>query len=125
MTDESAAKVHHGGVHDLGALADELVADAERSGATRSGRTLVTVGPLRMTVVALAAGAQMSEHENPGAATVHVLAGACRLVAGDLVVDLEPGALVQVPDRRHSLSTDAGCVVLLTVALVDRTAPPA
>jgi quercetin dioxygenase-like cupin family protein len=125
MTEDHAAKVHHGGVHDLAALADELAADADRSAAARSGRTLVTVGPLRMTAVALAAGAEMAEHENPGAATLQVLAGSCRLVAGDDVVDLGTGALAQVPDRRHALTTDAGCVVLLTVALLDGSRPPA
>jgi quercetin dioxygenase-like cupin family protein len=118
VTDESAHEAHHGGVHDLVSLADELAADADRSAAARSGRTLVTVGPLRMTAVALAAGAEMSEHENPGAATLQVLAGSCRLVAGDDVVDLEAGALAQIPDRRHALTTASGCVVLLTVALL-------
>ena len=77
-----------------------------------------------MTAVALAAGAEMSEHENPGAATLQVLSGSCRLVAGDEGVDLDAGDLAQIPNRRHALTTSSGCVVLLTVALLDRELPP-
>jgi quercetin dioxygenase-like cupin family protein len=36
---------------------------------------------LRQTLMALTAGSSMSEHENPGEATVHVLRGRVRLVA--------------------------------------------
>lgn len=118
----------HGGVHDLAALTEELGAAALTSPAHRSGRTLVAVGDLRVTAIALAAGAELAEHESPGAATLQVLAGSCRLVtgdpsgdgAGDSAVDLGAGALAQIPPVRHSLTTAAGCVVLLTVGL-DRT----
>ena len=37
---------------------------------------------LRQTVIALRAGQALAEHENPGEATVHVLRGRVRLVAG-------------------------------------------
>jgi quercetin dioxygenase-like cupin family protein len=36
---------------------------------------------LRQTLIALTAGAALSEHENPGEATVQVLGGRVRLVA--------------------------------------------
>lgn len=104
----------------MASLADELMERAGRSASARSGRTLITVGPLRMTAIALSAGAELSEHENPGAATLQVLAGSCRLMAGDDVAELGTGALVQIPDSRHALTTDSGCVVLLTVALLDQ-----
>ena len=117
VTDPGNRGTRHGGVQHLTALAEELAAEATRSASARSGRTLVAVGPLRSTAIALAAGADLAEHENPGAATLQVLAGACRLVAGDDVVDLEAGALVQIPDRRHAVTTDEGCVLLLTVGL--------
>ncbi len=121
----------HGGVHDLATLTEELGAAALKSPAHRSGRTLVAVGDLRVTAIALAAGAELAEHESPGAATLQVLAGSCRLVtagdpgpAGDGAqessLDLGAGALAQIPPVRHSLTTEAGCVVLLTVGL-DRT----
>ena len=54
-----------------------------------SGRSAKTVYGgheriLRQTVIALASGQQLSEHENPGEATVHVLHGRVRLAAGDV-----------------------------------------
>lgn len=119
VTDEHAPRPEHGGVRDLTALVDELTTEANRSSTARSGRTLITVGPLRITAIALTAGAELSEHENPGAATLQVLSGSCRLVAGTEVVELAQGALAQIPDSRHALTTDSGCVVLLTVALLD------
>lgn len=120
MSDPAARAGDHGGVTDLTALADQLRADADGSSAERSGRTLVSVGPLRMTVAALAAGAELGEHENQHAASLQVLAGTCRLVAGGVVTELRTGMLVQLPDHRHAVTTETGCVLLLTVALLDQ-----
>lgn len=71
---------------------------------------------LRQTVIALTAGRSLEEHENPGEATVYVLAGRIRLDAGDTSWDGSPGDLIIVPRSRHSLAATRDAVVLLTVA---------
>jgi quercetin dioxygenase-like cupin family protein len=71
---------------------------------------------LRQTVIALAAGQSLDEHENPGEATVHVLTGRIRLATGDTAWDGSPGDLIIVPNARHALEAIRDAVVLLTVA---------
>ncbi len=86
-----------------------------------SGRSASTVYGghehiLRQTVIALDAGRQLAEHENPGEATVHVLHGRVRLAAGDTSWDGSTGDLLIVPDSPHTLEALEAAVVLLTVA---------
>jgi quercetin dioxygenase-like cupin family protein len=71
---------------------------------------------LRQTVIGLREGASLSEHENPGEATVHVLSGRVRLSAGAVSWDGRAGDLIVVPDSRHALEALEDSVVLLTVA---------
>ncbi|MCW2597298.1 MAG: Cupin 2 conserved barrel domain protein, partial [Jatrophihabitans sp.] len=71
---------------------------------------------LRQTVIALAAGRQLDEHQNPGEATVHVLHGRVRLIAGAVSWAGSPGDLIIVPNARHTLEALEAAVVLLTVA---------
>ena len=61
----------------LDALARELLAAASVSASGRAARTVYGGHEhvLRQTVIALAAGQALAEHENPGEATVHVLHG--------------------------------------------------
>jgi quercetin dioxygenase-like cupin family protein len=109
------------GVVDLQALQDEL---AERAAAERSGRAARTlphpVDGLRQTVVAMRAGTQLGEHESPGPASLVVLRGRARLVAGDEVIAVGAHGFSPIPDRRHSLHADEDCVVLLSIAVPDR-----
>jgi len=71
---------------------------------------------LRQTLIALVAGRSMSEHENPGEATLFVLRGRVRLIADDDVWDGRSGDMIVIPDCRHSLEAAEDSVVLLTVA---------
>ena len=86
-----------------------------------SGRSAHTVyggheHALRQTMIALRAGSNLDEHENPGEATIQVLQGRVTLVAGGERWNGSPGDLLFVPDSRHALEAVEDSVVLLTVA---------
>ena len=71
---------------------------------------------LRQTLIALRAGSNLEEHENPGEATIQVLHGRVTLVAGDTRWNGSPGDLMSIPDSRHALEAAEDSAVLLTVA---------
>ncbi len=73
---------------------------------------------LRQTVIGMLSGSEMGEHENPGEATLYVLKGSVRLIAGDQEWDARTGDLLLLPDTRHSLLALADSALLLTVAKV-------
>jgi quercetin dioxygenase-like cupin family protein len=103
---------------DLPALATELLEKAAIAPARRASRTLAhPVDGLRQTVIALLAGADLGEHESPGPASLQVLHGRVRVVAGDGAGELRVGTIAPIPDQRHSLHADEDSVVLLSVAL--------
>ncbi len=102
----------------LSDLADKHLAAAREASSGRSAETVYGGHDrtLRQTLIALAAGQQLDEHENPGQATVHVLHGRVAMVAGDDRAEAGAGELVVVPDSRHRLEALADSAVLLTVA---------
>ena len=104
----------------LTALARHQLAAATAAASGRSAHTVYGGHEhvLRQTLIALAAGQLLEEHENPGEATVQVLHGRIRLAAGDIGWEGSPGDMLIVPDRRHSLEALEDSVVLLTVAKV-------
>jgi quercetin dioxygenase-like cupin family protein len=89
--------------------------------AARSGRAAVTVHgghehDLRQTLIALAEGRSLGEHESPGEATLLVMSGRVRLSAGDDTWEGAEGDHVVIPPHRHDLAALTDAVVLLTVA---------
>ncbi|MFY1650785.1 cupin domain-containing protein [Solwaraspora sp. WMMB762] len=105
-------------VSSLSALADEQLAVAQAADNGRSAKT-VHGGPgaaLRHTLLALTGGHALAEHASPGEATLLVLRGRVRLVAGDRSWPGETGDLLVIPDARHALYADEDSAVLLTVA---------
>ena len=108
-------------ITDVHALAAELLEQATSADSGRAARTLPhPVDGLRQTVIALRGGADLGEHESPGPASLLVIRGRVRIVAGDGSIDLGPHQLSPVPDERHSLQADEDSVVMLSVALPGR-----
>lgn len=103
----------------LTALAREQLVLAQNATSGRSARTVYGghEHTLRQTLIALAAGRKLDEHENPGEATVYVLQGRVRLSAGDKSWDGGSGHQMIVPDARHTLEALEAAVVLLTTAM--------
>ena len=103
---------------DLSPLGAELLDKAKAAGSGRAADTVVggTGHALRQTVLALVSGAELSEHESPGEATLQVLRGEVRLSGDDGQSEaLSEGQLSIIPANRHSLQAETDAVVLLTV----------
>lgn len=102
----------------LTALARHQQKLAQQAASGRSAKTVYGGHErmLRQTLIALAAGHRLDEHDNPDEATVHVLHGRVRLDAGDVSWEGSPGDLIIVPTSRHSLEALEDSAVLLTVA---------
>jgi quercetin dioxygenase-like cupin family protein len=102
----------------LNETAEQRLAEARASSA---GRSAVTVHggrehDLRQTLIALAEGHVMNEHESPSEATLQVLRGRVRLAAGDDTWEGGEGDYLVIPPVRHDLTALTDAAVLLTVA---------
>lgn len=106
----------------LTALAREHIEIARSASSGRSARTVYggQEHSLRQTLIALAAGQRLDEHENPGEATVQVLHGRVRIEAGDQAWRGAAGHLIVIPDSRHALEAEEDSAILLTTVLRDR-----
>jgi quercetin dioxygenase-like cupin family protein len=102
---------------------EELAAAHLASAASsESGRSSVTVysrsgARLRQTLIALAAGREMGEHQSPGDASLYCLQGHVLLRADDAEVELRSGDLIAIPPQRHLVHAQEPSVLLLSVAL--------
>jgi quercetin dioxygenase-like cupin family protein len=106
---------------------EELIAPALLAQHGRSARTLVKDGPLRLTLVALAAGGHLSAHRSRGGPiTIHVLKGDVTISVQARDHALGPGdVLVASAGVEHAVRSTAGGVFLLTVVQVDEDEHPA
>ncbi|MGN6129590.1 MAG: cupin domain-containing protein [Nocardioidaceae bacterium] len=106
----------------LQAKAREL---AHKAAESSSGRAADTVfggheKRMRQTVVALREGREMAEHESPGEATLLVVSGRLRLVAGDTSWSGREWDYLVVPNAPHSVHAETDTTFVLTVAMGDR-----
>jgi quercetin dioxygenase-like cupin family protein len=100
-------------------LADEQLATARQAPAGRASHT-VHGGhehALRQTLVALTSGQELAEHNSPGEATLQVVRGHVRLIAGDDTWDGASGDHVTIPPVPHALQALEDSAVLLTVSV--------
>ena len=100
--------------HDLATLADDHLAKARVDAHGRSAEVVLHDGFLRQTVIAIASGCALDEHNAPPAASVQVLRGRVRITAGEASQELGIGQLSGVPKVRHGLLALEDAVVLLT-----------
>ena len=101
-------------VFNVSALAQEHLAAAAASPHGRSAHLFVHDGPLRQTIVALRSGSELSEHNAPPAATVHVLTGRVTMYGSNGSIELGPGDIGIVPQERHGVRALEDTVFLLT-----------
>ena len=74
-------------------------------------------GESRVVLIGLSPGQALNEHQVKEAALLLVVSGTVRVEAADESVDAGPGELFRFdPDERHSVASDAGARVLLTLA---------
>ncbi|NYD40645.1 cupin domain-containing protein [Nocardioides panaciterrulae] len=100
-------------------LIEERLAEARDH---HSGRSASTVHgghehSLRQTLIALAEGHVLGEHESPREATLQVLRGRVRVATAGDTWEGEASDFLVIPPERHDLSALTDCAVLLTVAL--------
>jgi quercetin dioxygenase-like cupin family protein len=101
----------------LDAVAREQLERA-RNGPGRSASTVFGghEQSLRQTVMAMVAGSGTGEHASPGEATLQVLIGRIRLIAGDDVWEGRAGDLLFIPPADHSVAAVDDAAILLTVS---------
>ncbi|HEY2896815.1 MAG TPA: cupin domain-containing protein [Gemmatimonadaceae bacterium] len=82
----------------------------------RTARTLVKEGPLRLTVIAIAAGGGIPIHHAEGPITIHLLEGDAVFDVAEREYALAAGdVLVLASGVPHAARSSTGCVLLLTV----------
>jgi quercetin dioxygenase-like cupin family protein len=105
-------------VLDLGKERERATEPALLSRNGRNARTLLKDGPLRVTLVALAPGGEIAEHQAEGPITVQPLTGRVRFSALGRDHDIGPGELLSAgAGVRHAVASADGAVFLLTLAL--------
>lgn len=107
----------HHAVVVLDALAAGLLEQARAHHSGRAAQTVASGTAMRATVIALAAGAVVADHDSPAAATLQVITGRVRVHTDDREWFLDAGDLLPLPPQRHGLDAVTDSAVLLSVAL--------
>jgi quercetin dioxygenase-like cupin family protein len=101
-------------VHHL--TQDERTLDADllaRHG--RTGRTIVKEGPLRLTIIGVAAAGQIPAHSTEAHVTIQVLDGSVTFGAQGSEYSLQTGdVLIIAPGVEHEARSATGATLLLT-----------
>lgn len=100
-------------------LADAHLRTARTASSGRSSQTIHGGHdhPLRQTLIALADGRSLDDHESPAEASLQVVHGRVRLITATEQWDGAPGDYLVIPSDRHRVTALADAVVLLTVAM--------
>jgi quercetin dioxygenase-like cupin family protein len=103
----------------LDALGERLLVEA---GSASSGRCAVTIHgghahSLRQTLIGVAAGHKLDEHENTGEVTLQLVRGRARVVAASDTAELVAGDYLVVPLEWDSFEALEDTVVLLTATV--------
>lgn len=101
----------------LSTVGDEQIAAATAATAGRSAKSIFggSGHTLRQTILALASGHGLDDHESPGEATLLVLRGKVQIGTATDSVDGGEGDYLVIPDEIHNLVALEDSVVLLTV----------
>ena len=100
---------------DLAALTETHLAAARVAPNGRSAELIVHDHQLRQTVIALAEGQSLTEHNAPPAATIQVLLGSVEVTArDDLDTVVRQGELSDLTHHRHGVRALEDAVFLLT-----------
>jgi quercetin dioxygenase-like cupin family protein len=106
----------------LTTLVNEQLEVARRASSGRSSQTIHSgrTHPLRQTLIVLAAGRALDDHDSPPEATLQVLQGHVRLAtkedAEEDTWEGRAGDFLILPAARHNLEAIDESAVLLTVA---------
>ena len=101
----------------LAELAESLIADLPNHRSGKTAKAIMSGSVMRAVVIALAEGADMSEHEAPTAATLLVITGEVTLSTRTDSWTIRAGELIPVPRQRHAVRAHRDSAFLLTVAL--------
>jgi quercetin dioxygenase-like cupin family protein len=95
---------------------DQLIDESLLAKHGRSARTLSKEGPLRLTLIALAAGGVLPSHSTDGPVTIHVLEGSVTFTALEQEYPLAAGdVLILAAGVQHAARSSDGVRFLLTV----------
>ena len=106
-------------VTNLTALAAEQLEVARAATPGRSARSLYggRGHELRQNLLAITAGKALGEHESPGEATLQVVVGRVRLIAGEESWEMGAGDFMAIPPARHNLEALEDAAVVLSVKI--------
>ena len=100
----------------MAALSDTISLAIDKALTAPNGRhaeILVNDGPLRQTLVALRAGAELAEHNSPPAASMQVLRGRVHVTAQEHD-ELSEGEIAALTHHRHGVLAQEDSVFLLS-----------